>query len=800
MTVACGPSFVPQQLGRLLYAYSPHFILSKSPLAPSRQKKCIEALQKSTHDKLWTLVVALWSANKTPELSRALHENGLSMNNYNEWRHILAENDITKAVSLIEQRGYKVKPADVNTEDCNQNIARLPDLPSWVVLYLVGYKVRTPAHASGPLMDLVYSHLDGAPVQVQGPLLILTTVHLARFNLLLPLRRIVESFLSIPLLQPSVEFNLFLRAMSCIPYRSVENANNIVSIVRAMDARQLKLQPETYDALLNDRFLTLQLTKFLRERMVREGYTPKAAQLEAYLRFFAKDGAIHNAKDYFDAIHYRTTEECPSPEPVHPSQNPQYRANTLFLGAHEDRASAFKFLRDLRVEGSSEAKPSSRPATERRVSHLVHKRNADIYDFTAALSVAAKDLTTNSKQLVIIFQRMMLTVRPTVATYTIMIRGLLLRKDPHNAVRHWNLLLKTGLTIDKMALTAGLQAVTKIGHPHAAFALLEKYAKRPRDGDEVIDEFRSPHPVQLTPVSMNDFLVALNRIARPDVVFKMWDHMPDLYGIYPNSETLSIVLQSARLACKLDDSFSGTVAELALRNPFRKRKPQGVLSREDAVLSVESVLGQKNLKKYQSSIWNDQTPFDAARKVFLQALFGMDTSGRLLEIQPPANAVRDSFDADASPGIGFPSLRTRTYQFVPPPDLYLLSPTTQEKKPHFPQIVVTNANCFNYITLLGLSNASSSHVGEIPLVLAWMRALSIQPSNSTLAVALMLWYEVSVQAPLVEKLSGGPERGEYARLVEWVRGWVGDYRVPDAQLLAKWGGIIRKMRTSGEGR
>ena len=57
-----------------------------------------------------------------------------------------------------------------------------------------------------------------------------------------------------------------------------------------------------------------------------------------------------------------------------------------------------------------------------------------------------------------------------------------------------------------------------------------------------------------------------------------------------------------------------------------------------------------------------------------------------------------------------------------------------------------------------------------------------------------------MQAPLVEKLSGGPERGEYARLVEWVRDWVGDYRVPDAQLLAKWGGIIRKMRTSGEGR
>ena len=41
-------------------------------------------------------------------------------------------------------------------------------------------------------------------------------------------------------------------------------------------------------------------------------------------------------------------------------------------------------------------------------------------------------------------------------------------------------------------------------------------------------------------VSINDYLVALNRIARPDVVFRLWGHMKTLFEMCPGARTLSM--------------------------------------------------------------------------------------------------------------------------------------------------------------------------------------------------------------------------------------------------------------------
>jgi hypothetical protein len=138
--------------------------------------------------------------------------------------------------------------------------------------------------------------------------------------------------------------------------------------------------------------------------------------------------------------------------------------------------------------------------------------------------------------------------------------------------------------------------------------------------------------------------------------------------------------------------------------------------------------------------------------------------------------------------MGFiPNINPKKYVFTPPPDLF-----TAEGKSHYPQIGVNNANCFNYITLLGV--CGNERAAEIPLVLAWMKELRIQPSDSTIAVALVFWAELGVQAPLVERLTGGPENNEYSKLVDWIRDWVGEKRLPDARTLYKWQCIVKKMR------
>ena len=264
-------------------------------------------------------------------------------------------------------------------------------------------------------MDIVYSHLhhDKTPTSIQGPLLIL---NLARFNLLIPICRIVDTFLKTTLLDPDRHFNLFLQALSSIPYISLDNANNVVNILKAMEACLLKLRSATYEAL--------QLTKFLQARMIQEGFVPSVSHLEAYLRVFATNGAIHYAQKYHEAIHStpEPVAQPPGDEPIHVSKVPHHQANTVFLGAHDDRVSAFNFLRTLtnqKTAPSTNETSTSHPPSQRREVRFLQKQKSDIYDQTAALYVAAKDLTISARQLIQPFVK--LGSRPSIATHTVFI-------------------------------------------------------------------------------------------------------------------------------------------------------------------------------------------------------------------------------------------------------------------------------------------------------------------------------------------------------------------------------------------
>jgi hypothetical protein len=760
---------------------------------PVNTKQYIEDFYKDSQEPIWCLLSTLQSSAGRLKVTEVLQKANISIGDFRHWVPVISQHDIASAVS-------KLKEINASSSHLERPSALSTPLPSWVVLYLVGFKVRTPAHAQGPLLDIVYSHLQKAPTFIQGPLLILTLSNLARFNLLIPIRRIVDTFLNTTLLHPDSQFNIFLQALSSIPYRSVDNANNVVTILKAMEARQLKLRDATYGSLLNDRFVTLQLTKYLQERMIVEGFLPTVAHLEAFLRVFANNGAIHDAQKYHKAIHSTPVPVAqPGDEPIHVSDIPHYRATTILLGGHDDRISAFNFLRTLKQKTKQKTTPSTKetstphPLSQRREVRFFQKQKSDIYDQTAALHVAAKDLTTHTHQLMKLFVR--LPSRPSIATHTVFIRGLLFRKEFSKAAIFWSRLLKTGLVIDQHALTTGVQTLTRNEKPHEAFLLLEKYALKPSDNvDNSTEKSILYPPVALNTISMNEFLVSLKRIGRPDAVFKFWDHMGVLYGTQPNTQTLSILLQSAKLACRMDDTISGALAQMGLINPFRRRKVYHPhQNRDQAVDEIMTILGHPSrgeLRRYTSGIWNNQPPLEAARKVFLQALFGNDLNGRLLSVEPPADPMRSSYDSDASSSDYFiPNISYEKYVFTPPPDLF-----TTKGKCHYPQIAIDNANCFNYITLLGVYGGRRA--AEIPLVLAWMKELKILPGESTIAVALVFWAEMGVQAPLVEKWSGGPENNEYSKLVDWIRDWIGEKRLPHPGTLHKWQCIVKKMRES----
>jgi len=71
-----------------------------------------------------------------------------------------------------------------------------------------------------------------------------------------------------------------------------------------------------------------------------------------------------------------------------------------------------------------------------------------------------------------------------------------------------------------------------------------------------------------------------------------------------------------------------------------------------------------------------------------------------------------------------------------------------------------------------------------------MRALGIVPRTRTLSYALVFWAEVSIGAPLLERLRRSEGGGEYARLVRWMEEWVGAENVPDEAAI---GEAMRKV-------
>ncbi|KAF6750310.1 hypothetical protein DFP72DRAFT_1139462 [Ephemerocybe angulata] len=557
--------------------------------------------------------------------------------------------------------------------------------------------------------------------------------------------------------------------------------------------------------------------------------------------------------------------------------------------------------------------------------------------------------------------------------------------------------LKRGeVGMDRMALTVGAQVLVRAGRPREAFELVERWAWRPgmdvdvgEDGGEgregrmgrlgvgdgeargareriaapqptttdsssaltttpTLDiEHKNEHkndtnnttptpPVHLTSISLNELLVSFKRTQRPDVVFRLWDHMYALYGVLHTPESLNILLQAARMAAIMDarsvrtqvgylweagkarlrfgrvggGGGKGGVGKGDVEGADGGRRREvgsgGVEGREVGVKEVREVLGEdpgkgsesaQGVTTYKGGLWRGMRPEDAARDVFLKVLFGMELGmrsssssevsledtgssdtgnkrvmpqSRLAEMRAPACAVRRDWDSDAGVvglGVGFPSLGLRRYEYKPSEEMYdwvpvlstssspsdhssYISPPTAHThtpmqvprlihapRPHYPHLALTNQNFLQYLSLL----AVTQRTGEVALALAWMKGVGVVPSESTLALALVLWEEVSVEGPLVEIVvargrrwgrgdpragrgdlrSGeggndavdekdseggkvdaeerrrGEPRDEYERLVWWIEEWVGAWRVPGPEVLMKWRGIVKRMREAG---
>ncbi|KAL4077762.1 hypothetical protein J3A83DRAFT_4156050 [Scleroderma citrinum] len=651
--------------------------------------------------------------------------------------------------------------------------------PSWVLLALAFHRVRTPSDAQDDLLRLALDNAPTLDARYKPAFLVLTTHSLAHFGIIVPMRQLVDSFLHTTQNSP-FHFNTFLQALSHFA-GSQETANLALAILEAMTSRQIPLWLPTYRSLLKDRFVTLQLTKYLHARMIHEGVVPSAEHLEAYLKIFARYGAIHEA-------------------------GVAHSANTHYLKSmHADRASAFHYLHYLLQLDNQKRQNIALP----KPSHSIHcsltprpflktnKQSVDIYDWTTTLVSVASDLRISTSTFIRLFENARTRTkafRPTIATYTVLLRGLLWRKAYNEALEVWDQLIDSGQALDRKALTVGIQVLTRAGHPQKAFYLLDSFVNEQ-------SQSAPSHPTRSSPTStqvphfmahriniivVNEFLVSLLRIRRPDIVFMIWDNLELLYGVLPNNVTLNILLKSALLAVKMDrESVRGVISHLTLKTPFRTGQPSP-LEFEDSYSKRERVARgiMEALEDPEPpsvvGIWRGRTAAEVAREIFRGMIFG--NWPQTQHIQAPVTAVRPPgkegtpiapiMEVAKSLVVGLSHKAAPALVNIGGADQTSTLDSQSQKilgPGAIPTVHPSQLTFLAYIKLLGLSSFSYTH--EIPLVLAWMRHLSVRPSRFLLSISLVFWAEVSLRGPIFEEWAEKGGYSKYGRLERWIREW-----------------------------
>lgn len=728
---------------------------------------------------IWGLLKQLSHPRITWHQERALKKNGVTLAEYNEkWSAAATAPDAKTAFLALSEGGL--------LEQC----------PTWLLLHIAGSLIQDSNQAL-QLLKLVLQRLDKNIVEPDlAPWLLIYTAHaLSRDGTIAPLRRVIHAFLHLPNAPNTPHFNLLLLAVSRFPSSS-ESAQVALTLIDAMTARQKRLWDSTYLALLEDRFVTLELTKVLQQRMVARNVVPSVGVLERFLKIFAQNGAIHDARNYLDAIREHLKGKARAPygsSASHVEGNGEPKSgtitkwNTQYLSAFShDHVSAFEYLESLILAQQSSLSPTPRVSPPRPQSRLPFKptprlplkTSADIHDWTTALSIAARDKTrVSAAALLRLFNSTPHGMHPTSATYTTVIRGLATRGAYEAVMDVWDQFEHSGLRMDSKALAVGAQALASARYPLRALELLER--------------IRSSSPGIIDTAVVNALMTALLRAGRADATLVLYDHMQLLYKVQPDTASLTLMLDAARMASREgEQSVRGVLTQFAAGLPSLRSRPdraQNPVDRSEILQRLQEALPGR--AAVSTGLWNGTPAWSRARDIFRGVMLG--NFPELAHVRGPVAALRTSpDDSTRRPFVDFARRWTSSGSGT-------AEATSSNKHDNNPEVLGMYARfspadgTFRaYILLLGEAGSAN----EIPQLLAWARALDVTLSPPTLAAALVFWAEVSLGPPLMERDDGV---SRYGTLVLWLTEWVGNEGVPDEARVGRW---IRKIARMREGR
>lgn len=595
-------------------------------------------------------------------------------------------------------------------------------------------------------------------------MLILVVHLLSAYKVLPSLDRVVKLFIGLPIFHEYWHFNRLLRAL--MQYADSPTDGRVVGrlavlLLKTMTERELTLTKKTYRFLLQNRYVTMELTEELRQRMIRDKVVPDRAHLESFLRISANSGSVRDAAAYAHEIqtvdrnrrpHVATSEPAPSNATV------KYLSHLVHEHAQRTEFDAdAEWLRFVKTG----------------LSHrFLNRRQTTSAAWAARLMSLSRTRSFSPESLVAFFewshaQRFPFRTHTTLS-YTIVLHALLRKGAYPLALEVWERYRKHGtrskLRLDPVALGVGVEVLIRSRHPVRALAL--------------VDAQRTPKTAQV-PSSVVARLMRVLAATNPSAALRLWEHMGILYGTTPDAHAFSLMLVAARHATLNGDSFAGAMQELGI--PFRvpfSRRPVTPPSSSSSSLARARRTSYAQLKRAlttsEGDMWGSERAWRRAYRIFTDALLAAWPA--LAQVRAPAHAVRASGDGAATA-----PLRDLGRFLVPrsssPVEADVddcLLPVHTHAAGYCPSFAPDDAAFRAAVLLLGAARAA----GEIPLALAWMRALGVVPRTRTLAYALVFWAEVSVGAPLLEQLRGA-HRGEYVRIVRWMEEWVGVANVPD---------------------
>ncbi|KAG8215392.1 hypothetical protein J3R82DRAFT_8993 [Butyriboletus roseoflavus] len=546
-----------------------------------------------TKEPTWELVPLLrYIDSHDPTLRDVLQRCGISSDEWTRWSPIVYSPTLERALDLLQR---------THAEHASHHT------PSWVVLALASHKIRSPSDAQSALYDLAFpltSPLSPRPLINKFyafPLLILTTHSLAYFSLISPLRPLTSHLLGLPPHSHTYEsfhFNTFLQAISLFD-RSRVAADVAVDVLREMENRDLTLWPNTERVLIRDNFRSPQLLDYFhRHGSFLPGHAEKQEKSESRLRACASLGRVQSSAYYLRTIRKQCLENGITPPYTSGDNNlidsdaadervqgTAHKANTHYLRAmRDDRQSAFRYFHHLLKLDLTKSRQSPPPSSPPSLPGAANKSNIDIYDWTTALYAGAHDHAFSASSLLELFKATREgtnAYKPTRATYTVVIQGLLRKNALEDAQKLWDEFVgevvsargdseENEMRMDRKALCVGIDVLVQSGRTEEALYLLDEAVKRDIEevtasstpnassGSKFIRTSTSPY-LKVHPI--HALFTALLRIRRPDAIFYIWTHLTSLYFVPPTNLMLRLLLKAAMQASKMDgESLKGAMS------------------------------------------------------------------------------------------------------------------------------------------------------------------------------------------------------------------------------------------------